>query len=65
MWRKAGEAVTQDERNAALSFRNLARVTVRACDDVGVADVLGAASMLVSQPALETLTARAGVKAGA
>jgi large subunit ribosomal protein L4 len=48
-----------DERTAALSFRNLADVRVLDCDTVGVADVVGAASLLLSKPALETLTARA------
>jgi large subunit ribosomal protein L4 len=48
------------ESSAALSFRNLARVTVLTAEDVGVTDLLGAASMLVSEPALAALTARAG-----
>ena len=42
-----------------LSFRNLAGVAVRHHEDVGVADVLGAASLLVSRPALDALSARA------
>jgi large subunit ribosomal protein L4 len=49
-----------DESNAALSFRNLARVRVLAAEDVGVSDVLGAASLLVSEPALRALGERAG-----
>ena len=48
-----------DERNAALSFRNLARVAVLTAAAVGVAELLGAASLLVSQTALDELTARA------
>ena len=48
-----------EEANAALSFRNLARVAVLTPEAVGVADVVGAASLLVSQPALDALTARA------
>jgi large subunit ribosomal protein L4 len=48
-----------DEETAALSFRNLAGVRVLACESVGVADVVGAASLLLSKPALEALTARA------
>jgi len=48
-----------DEETAALSFRNLAGVRVLACESVGVADVVGAASLLLSKPALETLTVRA------
>jgi large subunit ribosomal protein L4 len=48
-----------EESNAALSFRNLARVAVLTSESVGVADLVGAASLLVSQPALDALTARA------
>ncbi len=48
-----------EEANAALSFRNLARVAVLAHENVGVADLLGAASLLVSQAALDALSARA------
>jgi len=47
-----------EETAAALSFRNLDRVAVLSAESVGVADLLAAASLLVSQPALETLTAR-------
>jgi large subunit ribosomal protein L4 len=49
------------EDAAALSFRNLAGVRVLDSEHVGVADVVGAASLLLSKPALETLTARAQV----
>jgi large subunit ribosomal protein L4 len=45
--------VTGEERGAGLSFRNIAR------SSVGVADVVGAASMLCSEAALAELTARA------
>jgi large subunit ribosomal protein L4 len=48
------------ESSAALSFRNLARVAVLTAEDVGVTDLLGAASLVVSEPALAALTARAG-----
>ena len=48
-----------EESNAALSFRNLARVAVLSSESVGVADLVGAASLLVSQPALDALTTRA------
>jgi large subunit ribosomal protein L4 len=48
-----------EESAAALSFRNLARVAVLAHENVGVADLLGAATLVVSQAALEGLTARA------
>jgi large subunit ribosomal protein L4 len=50
--------VGPDESAAALSFRNLARVSVLDGEAVGVTDVLGAATLLVSQAALETLTRR-------
>ena len=49
-----------EESSAALSFRNLARVGVLSADSVGVTDVLGAASLVLSEPALEALTRRAG-----
>jgi large subunit ribosomal protein L4 len=46
------------ESDAALSFRNLARVAVLTPENVGVTDVLGAAQLLISQQALDALTAR-------
>ncbi|HTD57821.1 MAG TPA: 50S ribosomal protein L4 [Solirubrobacteraceae bacterium] len=48
-----------DEAAAALSFRNLARVAVLQPESVGVADLLGAASLLLSEAALAEITARA------
>lgn len=48
-----------DERDAALSFRNIERVAVLSHENVGVADLLGAASLLVSEAALAGLTERA------
>ncbi len=53
-----------EESAAALSFRNLARVAVLDAEDVGVSDLLGAASLLVSEPALKSLSERAGGPAG-
>jgi large subunit ribosomal protein L4 len=50
--------LTPAESDAALSFRNLARVAVLTPENVGVTDVLGAAQLLVSQEALDALTAR-------
>jgi large subunit ribosomal protein L4 len=48
------------EERAALSFRNLASVrAVVPTTNVGVADLIGAANVLVSQSALDELTARA------
>jgi large subunit ribosomal protein L4 len=49
-----------EESNAALSFRNLDRVAVLVHENVGVTDLLGAAAVVFSQPALDALTARAG-----
>ncbi len=49
-----------EESSAALSFRNLARVAVLTAENVGVADLLGAASLVISEPALQALTARTG-----
>jgi large subunit ribosomal protein L4 len=48
-----------EESAAALSFRNLARVAVLTPESVGVADLLGAASLLISEAALGEITARA------
>jgi large subunit ribosomal protein L4 len=47
-----------EESHAALSFRNLNRVAVLTAESVGVADLLAAASLVVSEPALQALTAR-------
>lgn len=48
-----------EESAAALSFRNLTRVAVLQPESVGVADLLGAASLLISESALQEITARA------
>jgi large subunit ribosomal protein L4 len=59
----------QAEEFAGKSFRNLRRVSVMPVQDAGVADIVGAASLLVSQAALPVLVQRAvgssGSKAGA
>jgi len=47
------------QERAALSFRNLERVSVLPVSMVGVADLIGAASVVCSQEALDALTARA------
>ena len=52
-------ALHDDELTAAKSFRNLARVHVLHVDDVGVADLVRAATLVLSQGALDKLTARA------
>jgi large subunit ribosomal protein L4 len=51
--------LTAEESAAGLSFRNLDRVAVLTHENVGVADLLGAASLVVSQTALDAITARA------
>jgi large subunit ribosomal protein L4 len=48
-----------DEADAGKSFRNIPRVSVMPVEDAGVADVIGAASVLVSEAALPALVARA------
>ena len=51
--------LSDEEANAGLSFRNLRAVAVMPVEDAGVADVIGAATMLVSEAALDQLVARA------
>ncbi|MHB1538423.1 MAG: 50S ribosomal protein L4 [Solirubrobacteraceae bacterium] len=61
-WRSNGSTLVvldAAERDAALSFRNIDRVAVLTPESVGIADLLGAASLLVSQAALAALTERA------
>jgi large subunit ribosomal protein L4 len=48
-----------NEATAGLSFRNMWRVIAMPVEDAGVADIIGAASLLVSEAALDQLTARA------
>ena len=52
--------VLPDEIGAMKSFRNLPRVTVLDAGAAGVVDVIGAASLVVSEGALELLESRAG-----
>jgi large subunit ribosomal protein L4 len=47
-----------EEAAAGKSFRNIARTEALPMEDVGVADVIGAASLLVSEAALPGLVAR-------
>jgi large subunit ribosomal protein L4 len=49
----------ESEDNAVKSFRNLRNVSVLPADQVGVADVIGAERLVLSQGALEELTRRA------
>jgi large subunit ribosomal protein L4 len=51
--------LSDDEANAGLSFRNLRKVAVMPVGDAGVADVIGAATLLISETALDELVARA------
>jgi large subunit ribosomal protein L4 len=50
----------EEEEAARKSFRNIERVNVLAASAIGVADVIGAASVVVSRDALERLKERAG-----
>ena len=52
-------ALGDEEAAAFKSFRNLGRVTVLPARSVGVVDIVGAASLVVSEAALATLTALA------
>ena len=52
-------ALGPDESAAAKSFRNIPGIAVLAADSVGVADVVGAASVVLSETALEALSRRA------
>jgi len=49
----------ESEANAGLSFRNLTKIAVLPVSNAGVADVIGAASLLVSEAAMPELVARA------
>jgi large subunit ribosomal protein L4 len=49
----------ESEASAGKSFRNLVKVAVMPVEDTGVADIVGAASLLISEAALPALLARA------
>jgi len=55
--------LADEEAAAGKSFRNLARVDAMPVQDASVADIVGAASLLVSESALQALVARAGAGA--
>ena len=55
-------ALTDGEESCAKSFRNLAGVTVMHVEQVGVADVIGAGRIVVSEAALRRLTEKAVAK---
>jgi large subunit ribosomal protein L4 len=52
--------LADEEAAAGKSFRNLAHAAAMPVQDAGVADIVGAASLLVSEAALQALQARAG-----
>jgi large subunit ribosomal protein L4 len=52
--------ITAEETGALKSFRNIERVTVAEVGAIGVADVIGAASLVLSESALEILKGRLG-----
>jgi large subunit ribosomal protein L4 len=54
--------LAEGEETAAKSFRNLAGVSVLPVDAVGVADVVGAAHIVVSEAALTRLTEKAAAR---
>lgn len=51
--------VGSDEKAAAKSYRNIPKVVVATAEGVGVAEVIGSRSMIVSEAALEVLARRA------
>jgi large subunit ribosomal protein L4 len=51
--------LSESERQAGLSFRNMENVVVLPVEDAGVANIIGAARLLVSESALPALVARA------
>jgi large subunit ribosomal protein L4 len=54
--------LTDGEETCAKSFRNIADVFVRHVDDVGVADVVGAGRLVISEAALARLTGKAAAR---
>jgi large subunit ribosomal protein L4 len=54
-------ALGEGEDGCARSFRNIEGVSVMHADDVGVADIIGAGRLVLSQAALERLVEKAGV----
>jgi large subunit ribosomal protein L4 len=62
-WKVEGPTLVvlgSEEQAAAKSFRNIEGTSVALAAAAGVADVLGAASLVVSEAALEELASRAG-----
>ena len=54
--------LSEDEMLAGRSFRNLTKVSVMPAGNAGVADIINAASLLVSETALPELVARASAR---
>ena len=54
--------LTDGEETCLKSFRNLVDVIVLHADQVGVADVIGAGRLVVSEAALARLTEKAAAK---
>ena len=54
--------LTDDEVAAGKSFRNLSYAEALPVQDAGVADIVGAASLLVSEAALQSLVSRAATE---
>ena len=52
--------LSEEEANAAKSFRNLQGVQVLSAENAGVADIIRPATLVASQAAVDALTARAG-----
>jgi large subunit ribosomal protein L4 len=52
--------ITPDEADVAKSFRNIERVVVASAEAVGVAEIIGSRSILISEDAVEVLERRAG-----
>jgi large subunit ribosomal protein L4 len=65
-WERPGRALvllSEAEYAAGKSFRNIDRITVLETSEAGVADIVGAASLLITEQALSDLTARAAKEA--
>ena len=61
-WSNGGSVLVvlgAEQSDAAKSFRNLAGVSVVPTSSCGVADIVGHATLVLSQAALDSLTARA------
>jgi large subunit ribosomal protein L4 len=56
--------LTGEETGAMKSFRNIPRTTVLEVGATGVADVIGAAAMVISETALKSLEERLGASSG-